>query len=73
MQKAGPPYDCRVHSVRARLGDPDGISAKFAIDAISRMEGTILIDDSALYVESIKFTQEKCRPGEEEKTLIYFE
>jgi hypothetical protein len=55
-----------VHSIRKRLLDPDGCSAKAAIDTIVR-EGNILIDDSAKYVKEVRFTQEK---GKEEKTII---
>ena len=60
-----PPYDIAVHSVRKRLADIDGISAKAAIDGI--VKAGILPDDSAKYIKSITYTQEK---GEPEKTII---
>lgn len=57
-----------VHSVRKRLADPDGISAKAAIDAI--VAAGVLQDDSAKFVKEVRFTQEK---GSEEKTIIVIE
>jgi hypothetical protein len=62
---SNPPYDIHVHSIRKRLADVDGISAKAAIDGL--VKAGILADDSATYVKSIRFTQEK---GSEEKTII---
>ena len=60
-----PPYDILVHSIRNRAADIDGISAKAAIDGL--VHAGILGDDSAKWVKSIKYTQEK---GKEEKTII---
>jgi len=57
-----------VHSIRKRLCDADGISAKAAIDGLVR--GGILKDDSPKYVKEVTFSQEK---GEEEKTIIEIE
>ncbi len=54
-----------IHSRRRRLADPDGISAKAAIDGLA--EGGILIDDSAKYVKEVSFSQEK---SETEETVI---
>lgn len=54
-----------IHSIRKRLADPDGISAKAAIDGVVKEK--ILKDDSALYVESVTYSQEK---GEPERTII---
>jgi len=68
-EKATPRYDtpCRinVHSVRKRLADPDGISAKAAIDGLVR--AAILADDSAKQITQISYSQEK---GEPEETII---
>ena len=61
-------YHIHVHSVRNRLCDPDGISAKAAIDGI--VKAGILPDDSARYVKAVSYTQEK---GAEEKTIITLE
>lgn len=57
-----------VHSVRKRLADPDGISAKAAIDAV--VEAGVIKDDSAKYVKEVRFSQEK---GSDEKTIITIE
>lgn len=64
-------YDVHVHSIRKRLGDVDGISAKAAIDGL--VKSGLLTDDSAKHIRQIKFTQEKCKKGEEEGTAIMFE
>ncbi len=67
--KKGPRFDTPVcihcHSVRKRRADPDGISAKAAIDGLVR--GGILADDNAGCVKEVSFTQER---GEEERTVI---
>jgi len=57
-----------IHSYRKRLADPDGISAKAAIDGLV-MCG-ILVDDSAEYVEEVRFKQTKSKI---EKTVIVIE
>ena len=54
-----------IHSRRRRLADPDGISAKAAIDGLTA--GGILADDSAKFVEEVSFSQEV---GEDEETVI---
>lgn len=58
---------CRifVHSRRRRLADPDGISAKAAIDGLRL--GGLLVDDSVRYVKSVSFSQEL---SEEDETII---
>lgn len=58
-------YDVHVHSVRKRLADIDGISAKAAIDGI--VHAGILEDDSAKQIRTISYSQEK---GEPEKTTL---
>jgi len=68
-QKQTLPFDSRVcihiHSIRKRLVDADGVSAKAAIDGLVRCK--VLHDDSAKFVESVTYSQEK---GLEEKTII---
>lgn len=64
-EKVYPPVSIHVHSIRKRLADSDGISAKAVIDALIS-EG-ILPDDSPAYVEAVTFSQEK---GEVEQTII---
>ena len=54
-----------IHSIRKRLADPDGISAKAAIDGI--VKAGLLEDDSAQHIKEITYSQEK---GSEEKTII---
>lgn len=57
-----------VHSRRRRLTDPDGVSAKAAIDSL--VKAGILVDDSALYVREVRYSQEKIKKGDEEETII---
>lgn len=59
------PVRIHIHSVRKRLADPDGISAKAAIDGI--VQAGVLVDDSAKYVKEVSYSQEKGFP---EKTII---
>ena len=59
------PVHIHIHSIRKRLVDPDGVSAKAAIDGLVRCG--ILLDDSAKLVKEVSYSQEK---GSEEKTLI---
>lgn len=59
------PVRIHIHSIRKRLVDPDGISAKAAIDGI--VKAGILHDDSAAEVEEVSYSQEK---DSEEKTII---
>lgn len=58
----------RIHSVRKQLADIDGISGKYALDAIVR--AGIITDDSPEYVKSVTHTQEKGFP---ESTTITVE
>ena len=69
----GTPQDtCRcsisVHSKRKRLADPDGISAKAAIDGL--VLAGVLVDDSCKYVSEVRFTQEQSKV---EETIITLE
>lgn len=57
-----------IHSRRHRLTDPDGISAKAAIDGL--VLAGILPDDSAKSVSQITFSQEKIGSEEIEETII---
>jgi Holliday junction resolvase RusA-like endonuclease len=58
---------CRIHirSIRQRLADADGISAKAVIDGLRHCG--ILADDSPEYVQEVSYSQEKGMP---EKTII---
>ena len=68
MSRFDTPVNIRVHSIRKRIVDPDGISAKAAIDGI--VHTGILIDDTAKEIDQITYTQEK---GKEEETIIVLE
>lgn len=59
------PVRIHIHSIRHRLVDPDGISAKAAIDGI--VQAGVLEDDSAKFVTEVSYSQEKGTP---EKTII---
>jgi hypothetical protein len=55
-QEVHPRFRLHIHSKRRRLTDPDGISAKAAIDGLAK--GGILRDDSAAYISAVTFSQE---------------
>lgn len=59
-----------VVSLRHRLTDPDGISAKAAIDAC--VDRGLLGDDSAKYVEAIAYRQIKVTKEQPEATYLVF-
>jgi Holliday junction resolvase RusA-like endonuclease len=65
FKRFSPPVCIHIHSVRSRLADIDGISAKAVIDGL--VHAKILWDDSPTFVKQVTFTQEK---GKEEKTII---
>ena len=65
MQGLNPPFNILIHSIRKRLCDTDGISAKAAIDGL--VKAGIFADDSTKYIKKISFSQEK---GAEEKTIF---
>lgn len=54
-----------IHSIRKRLVDPDGVSAKAVIDGI--VKAGLLPDDSSEFVNQVSYSQEK---GKEEETII---
>lgn len=60
-----------VTSYRKRLADPDGICAKWAIDAICELG--ILSDDSAKEVAEVRYKQVKVKTESEERTVIRIE
>lgn len=64
-QEVYPKYSINVHSKRRRRVDPDGLSAKAAIDGL--VLGGILSDDSAAEIAEVTFTQET---SEVEETII---
>jgi len=59
------PVSIHVHSIRKRLTDADGISAKAAIDGL--VLSGVLPDDSPKYVKQVTYSQEK---GKIEETII---
>lgn len=63
--KLDPRCGIHVHSIRRRLADPDGISAKAAIDGL--VHAGLLPDDSPQHVKAVTYSQEK---GAEEQTII---
>jgi hypothetical protein len=62
------PCRLHIHSRRHRLTDPDGISAKAAIDGL--VLAGVLPDDSAQCVSQVTFSQEKIGSQEIEETVI---
>ncbi len=57
-----------VHSRRKRLADTDGISFKAALDGI--VQAGILKSDTVESIQEVSYSQEKCKAGEEEETII---
>ena len=70
-ESARPDKRCRVHvySKRRRLCDPDGISAKAAIDSL--VVTGLLPDDSAKYIKEVSFSQEISKTEETVIDLIW--
>lgn len=62
------PVRIHIHSIRKRLTDADGVSAKAAIDGL--VKAGVLEDDSPEFVQEVSYSQEK---GKEEKTIITLE
>ena len=65
------PCRIHVHSIRKRLADADGISAKAAIDGL--VHAGIFPDDKDQYVKEVSYSQEKCATGQAERTIITIE
>jgi len=70
------PHPCgrcaiHVHSVRKRLCDPDGISAKASIDGLVHVG--ILRSDQAEEVSQVTYSQKKGNPEKTTITLIWDE
>lgn len=59
------PVSIKVHSVRKRLADAEGLSAKAVVDAL--VLGGLLKNDSPEFVKEVSHSQEK---GETEYTVI---
>ena len=62
------PVNIHVTSYRKRKHDPDGISAKAALDGIVALG--ILHDDSTNEIKKISYESVIAKKGEPEKTLI---
>lgn len=60
-----------VRSYRKAKHDPDGISAKAAIDGL--VKAGILSDDSTNEVKKVTFESVKCKSHEEERTEIHID
>ena len=68
MPRFNSPVRIHIHSVRKRLTDVDGVSAKAAIDGLVKAD--VFTDDSPEFVKEVSYSQEK---GPEEKTIIRIE
>lgn len=66
-----PPIGIRVISYRSRACDPDGVSAKAAIDGL--VHCGLLRDDSSKEIASVTLEVRKVKNEEEERTLIILE
>lgn len=62
--------DLRIVSFRVRLADPDGISAKAAIDGC--VHRGLLRDDSTKFIREVRQQQIKVKNQQDEKTLLIF-
>lgn len=65
------PVRVRIHSIRKRLTDSDGVSGKAAIDGITHAR--VWEDDSPKFVQEVSYSQEKASKGEAESTIITIE
>ena len=65
IKRLDSPIRIHVHSLRKRLTDADGISAKAVIDGL--VLAGILPDDSPKFIKEVTYSQEKAK---EEKTII---
>lgn len=64
-------YCIHIHSRRSRLTDPDGVSAKAAIDGL--VSAGLLPDDSYKYVAQVSYSQEKVSKEQEETVIEIYE
>lgn len=64
----GKPVRIHFHHVRNRLADIDGLSVKYAIDAL--VDGNVLAGDTPLQVAEVTHSQSK---GSPEETRIVIE
>jgi hypothetical protein len=60
-----------IHSLRYRLADPDGLSAKAVIDGM--VQSGLLPDDTSESVEKVTFSQEKIGKEKKEITIVEIE
>lgn len=65
------PINVLVHSYRTRLADPDGVSAKYVIDACVHFG--LISDDSAKQINEVRYVQTKVKNKTEEKTVVTLE
>jgi len=57
IKEVGKGASLRIHSVRKRLTDADGVSHKAFIDGL--IEAGVLQDDGPQHIKEVTFTQEK--------------
>lgn len=62
------PCSIHFHSVRKRLTDSDGISAKAAIDGL--VHAGLLEDDSPKFVKTVSYSQEKTKDVEYTEIIL---
>ena len=58
-------YSIHIHSIRKRLADTEGLSAKACIDGLR--DAGILPNDSAKFIKEVTFSQEV---GKKDETII---
>jgi Holliday junction resolvase RusA-like endonuclease len=59
------PTRIHIHSVRKRLTDADGVSAKAVIDGL--VNAGLFVDDSHQYIKEVSYSQEQ---GKKEETTV---
>ena len=57
-----------IHNKRKRLADTDGICYKYSVDGLTI--GGVFQNDTPEFIKEITSSQEKCKTGEEEETVI---
>lgn len=68
LKITGKGCNIHIHSIRKRYTDPDGVCAKWAIDAL--VLAGLLPDDRQEIVREVRYSQER---GEKEETIITVE